>query len=225
MLRSWCGGGGGGGGAGPSRKRGGAAPAPPPGAGALRRRRRVESEAESSAKQKARAIVADAIQRVASDQTAQTVVSVVHLPAEEIKGRIIGREGRNIRAFESITGVNVIIDDTPEAVLLSCFDPLRREIGRVTLENLVLDGRIHPQRIEEAYERAQADVEKMCRRAGEDALVAVGINEIDDTLLDYLGQLQFRTSYGQNVLKHLVETAHIAGTMAAELRLEVPLVK
>src|SRR4051794_13957975 len=213
MLRSWCGGGGGGGGAGPSRKRGGAAPAPPPGAGALRRRRRVESEAESSAKQKARAIVADAIQRVASDQTAQTVVSVVHLPAEEIKGRIIGREGRNIRAFETVTGVNVIIDDTPEAVLLSCFDPVRREIGRITLEALIEDGRIHPHRIEEAYERATDEVEALCRRAAEDALLDVGISDLHPELVALVGRLKYRTSYGQNVLGHLVETAHIAGVM------------
>ena len=187
--------------------------------------RDIENEAKSEGEKRARSIVALAIQRVASEQTNESVVTVLPLPSDDMKGRIIGREGRNIRAFEAITGVSVIIDDTPEAVLLSCFDPLRRQIGRVTLESLVLDGRIHPQRIEDAFERAQADVEKMCRRAGEDALVAVGITEIADPLVDYLGQLQFRTSYGQNVLKHLVETAHIAGTMAAELKLDVALVK
>jgi ribonuclease Y len=182
--------------------------------------RRVEGEAESTAKQRARAIVADAIQRVASDQTAQTVVSVVHLPAEEIKGRIIGREGRNIRAFETVTGVNVIIDDTPEAVLLSCFDPVRREIGRVTLEALIEDGRIHPHRIEEAYERATDEVEALCRRAAEDALLDVGISDLHPELVTLVGRLKYRTSYGQNVLGHLVETAHIAGVMGAELGID-----
>ena len=179
--------------------------------------RRIEAEAEASAKQRARAIVADAVQRVASDQTAQSVVSVVHLPADEIKGRIIGREGRNIRAFETVTGVNVIIDDTPEAVLLSCFDPVRREVGRVTLLSLIEDGRIHPHRIEEAYERALDEVEVQCRRAAEDALIAVGIGELHPELMTLLGHLKFRTSYGQNVLGHMIETAHIARGMAYEL--------
>ena len=127
--------------------------------------------------------MAEAIQRVASDQTAQTVVAVVHLPADEVKGRIIGREGRNIRAFETVTGVNVIIDDTPEAVLLSCFDPVRREIGRITLEMLIEDGRIHPHRIEEAYERARDEVEVLCQRAAEDALLAVGITDLHPELV------------------------------------------
>lgn len=179
--------------------------------------RRVQGEAEVTAQTKARAIVAEAIQRVASDQTAQTVVSVVHLPADEVKGRIIGREGRNIRAFETVTGVNVIIDDTPEAVLLSCFDPVRREIGRVTLEMLIEDGRIHPHRIEEAYERAHDEVDALCRRAAEDALLDVGISDVHPELVHLLGRLKYRTSYGQNVLGHLVETAHIARVMAAEL--------
>jgi ribonuclease Y len=142
-----------------------------------------------------------------------------------MKGRIIGREGRNIRAFESTTGVNLIIDDTPEAVLLSCFDPVRREVGRLTLDKLVLDGRIHPQRIEEIYERSKSEVEDLCVRAGEDALVDLGITEMHPELVALLGQLRYRTSYGQNVLKHLVESAHLAGVMAAELRLPVPLVK
>lgn len=167
----------------------------------------------------------DAIQRVASEQTAESVVSVLHLPGDEMKGRIIGREGRNIRAFESVTGVNLIIDDTPEAVLLSCFDPVRREVGRVTLEKLVLDGRIHPHRIEEVYDLARQEVEQLCLRAAEDALVEVGITEIHPELVTLLGRLRYRTSYGQNVLKHLVETAHIAGIMAAELRLDVPIIK
>jgi len=187
--------------------------------------RDIEHEAREEGEKRARSIVTLAVQRVASEQTAESVVSVLHLPGDEMKGRIIGREGRNIRAFEAVTGVNVIIDDTPEAVLLSCFDPVRREVGRLTLEALVLDGRIHPQRIEETYEKSKIEVEALCRRAGEAALATVGITEIDDTLIDHLGRLRYRTSYGQNVLGHLLETAHIAGTMAAELRLDVPLVK
>ncbi|MET7667273.1 ribonuclease Y [Micromonospora luteifusca] len=187
--------------------------------------RDIESDARSTAEQRARHIVVDAIQRVASEQTAESVVSVLHLPGDEMKGRIIGREGRNIRAFESVTGVNLIIDDTPEAVLLSCFDPVRREVGRLTLEKLVLDGRIHPHRIEEVYDLARQEVEQLCLRAAEDALVEVGITEIHPELVTLLGRLRYRTSYGQNVLKHLVETAHIAGIMAAELRLDVPIIK
>ncbi|MET7970744.1 ribonuclease Y [Micromonospora sp. NPDC005305] len=187
--------------------------------------REIEADARGTAEQRARHIVVDAIQRVASEQTAESVVSVLHLPGDEMKGRIIGREGRNIRAFESVTGVNLIIDDTPEAVLLSCFDPVRREVGRLTLEKLVLDGRIHPHRIEEVYDLARHEVEELCHRAAEDALVEVGITEIHPELVTLLGRLRYRTSYGQNVLKHLVETAHIAGTMAAELRLDVPTIK
>ncbi|MGC5017742.1 ribonuclease Y [Micromonospora sp. DT47] len=187
--------------------------------------RDIESDARNTADQRARHIVVDAIQRVASEQTAESVVSVLHLPGDEMKGRIIGREGRNIRAFESVTGVNLIIDDTPEAVLLSCFDPVRREVGRLTLEKLVLDGRIHPHRIEEVYDLAREEVAELCHRAAEDALVEVGITEIHPELVTLLGRLRYRTSYGQNVLKHLVETAHIAGIMAAELRLDVPTIK
>ena len=182
--------------------------------------RRIESEAQQTAKQRARSIVAEAIQRVASDQTAQTVVAVVHLPAEEVKGRIIGREGRNIRAFETVTGVNVIIDDTPEAVLLSCFDPVRREIGRITLEMLIEDGRIHPHRIEEAYERARDEVDVLCQRAAEDALLEVRITDVHPELVSLIGRLKYRTSYGQNVLGHLIETAHIARGMASELGID-----
>ena len=166
-----------------------------------------------------------AIQRVATEQTSESVVSVLHLPGDEMKGRIIGREGRNIRAFESVTGVNLIIDDTPEAVLLSCFDPVRREIARLTLERLVLDGRIHPQRIEEAYERGKAEIEQLCVRAGEDALVELGITDMHPELVTLLGRLRYRTSYGQNVLKHLVESAHIAGMMASELGMDPVLLK
>ena len=166
-----------------------------------------------------------AIQRVASEQTSESVVSVLHLPGEEMKGRIIGREGRNIRAFESVTGVNLIIDDTPEAVLLSCFDPVRREVGRLALEKLVLDGRIHPQRIEEAYERSKAEVEQLCVRAGEDAMVELAITDMHPELVTLLGQLRYRTSYGQNVLAHLVESAHIAAMMASELGMDPVLLK
>jgi ribonuclease Y len=187
--------------------------------------RDVEAEAKTTADDRARRIVVDAIQRIASEQTAESVVSVLHLPSDEMKGRIIGREGRNIRAFESVTGVNLIIDDTPEAVLLSCFDPVRREIGRLTLEKLVLDGRIHPHRIEEVFESAKNEVDRLCDRAAEEALVDVGITDIHPELAKLLGRLRYRTSYGQNVLKHLVETAHIAGIMAAELGLDVPSMK
>jgi len=187
--------------------------------------RDIESEARKEGDKRARKIITLAIQRVASDQTSESVVSVLHLPGDEMKGRIIGREGRNIRAFESVTGVNLIIDDTPEAVLLSCFDPVRREVGRLTLERLVLDGRIHPQRIEEAYERSRAEIEQLCVRAGEDALVDVGITEMHPELVNLLGRLRYRTSYGQNVLKHLIESAHIAGMMASELGLDPVLMK
>ncbi|HCT76565.1 MAG TPA: ribonuclease Y [Micromonosporaceae bacterium] len=187
--------------------------------------RDIEADARTNGEQRARHIVVDAIQRVASEQTAESVVSVLHLPSDEMKGRIIGREGRNIRAFETVTGVNLIIDDTPEAVLLSCFDPVRREIGRLTLEKLVLDGRIHPHRIEEVHDLARLEVEQMCRRAAEDALVEVGITDIHDELVILLGRLRYRTSYGQNVLKHLVETAHVAGIMASELKLDPMLIK
>jgi ribonuclease Y len=187
--------------------------------------RSIEDEARAQGTERARAIVADAVQRVASQQTTETVVSVMHLPGDEMKGRIIGREGRNIRAFESVTGVNVIIDDTPEAVLLSCFDPVRREIGRLTLDKLVLDGRIHPHRIEEAYEQSKIEVEELCVRAARDAIAEVGIGAVDERLVPTLGRLKYRTSYGQNVLAHLVETAHVAGVMAAELGIEPTLVK
>ncbi|WP_204294948.1 ribonuclease Y [Actinoplanes campanulatus] len=187
--------------------------------------RDIETEAKNTADTRARHIVVDAIQRIASEQTAESVVSVLHLPSDEMKGRIIGREGRNIRAFESTTGVNLIIDDTPEAVLLSCFDPVRREVGRLTLEKLVLDGRIHPHRIEEVFDSAKNEVERLCDRAAEEALVDVGITNIHPELAKLLGRLRYRTSYGQNVLKHLVETAHIAGIMAAEMGLDVPTMK
>ncbi|MCA1824327.1 MAG: ribonuclease Y [Mycobacteriales bacterium] len=187
--------------------------------------RDIEAEAKETAEERARKIVTLAIQRVASEQTSESVVSVLHLPSDDMKGRIIGKEGRNIRTFEAVTGVNLIIDDTPEAVLLSCFDPVRREVGRLTLEKLVLDGRIHPQRIEEIYERSKGEIDQVVVRAGEDALVEVGIADMHPEIITLLGKLKYRTSYGQNVLKHLVESAHIAGMMAAELRLDVPLLK
>jgi ribonucrease Y len=187
--------------------------------------RDIENEARSEGVKRARKIVTLAIQRVASEQTSESVVSVLHLPGDEMKGRIIGREGRNIRAFETVTGVNLIIDDTPEAVLLSCFDPVRREVGRLTLERLVLDGRIHPQRIEEAYERSKAEIELLCVKAGEDALVDLAITDMHPELTNLLGRLRYRTSYGQNVLKHLVESAHIAGMMASELGMDPALLK
>jgi ribonuclease Y len=187
--------------------------------------RDIEASARAEADKRARKIVTLAIQRIAVEQTSESVVSVMHLPADEMKGRIIGREGRNIRSFESVTGVNLIIDDTPEAVLLSCFDPVRREVGRLTLERLVSDGRIHPQRIEEAYERAQAEIELVCRRAGEDAMAGLGITDMHPELVNLLGRLRYRTSYGQNVLTHLIESANIASMMASELGLDSQLLR
>lgn len=187
--------------------------------------REIEGDARKEGEKRASKIVTLAVQRIAAEQTAESVVSVLHLPGDEMKGRIIGREGRNIRAFESTTGVNLIIDDTPEAVLLSCFDPVRRETARLTLEKLVLDGRIHPQRIEEAHDRSRAEVQDLCARAGEDALVELGITDMHAELTLLLGQLRYRTSYGQNVLKHLIESAHIAGIMAAELKMDMALMK
>jgi len=185
--------------------------------------REIERAAQDEGERRARQIVVGAIQRVASEQTSESVVSVLHLPSDEMKGRIIGREGRNIRTFEQVTGVNLIIDDTPEAVLLSCFDPVRREVARMALEALVQDGRIHPQRIEDQVERSQKEVDEVCVRAAEDALADVGITDLHPDLVPVLGRLRYRTSYGQNVLKHLVESGHIAGLMAAELGMDVEL--
>ena len=187
--------------------------------------REIEQRAREEADQRARKIVTIAIQRVASEQTAESTVSVFTLPSDDLKGRIIGREGRNIRAFEALTGVNLIIDDTPEAVVLSSFDPVRREVARLTLDKLVQDGRIHPARIEEMFERSSREVEEQVKRAGEWAVGEVGITEIHPEMVRVLGRLQFRTSYGQNVLKHLVESAHIAGVMAGELGLPEELPK
>jgi ribonucrease Y len=182
--------------------------------------REIEQHAREDGEERARKIVTIAIQRVASEQTAESTVSVFSLPSEDMKGRIIGREGRNIRAFEAATGVNLIIDDTPEAVVLSCFDPVRRETARMTLEKLVQDGRIHPARIEEMHERSTREIEEQIKRAGEEATMDVGITDIHPEMLKLLGRLQYRTSYGQNVLKHLVESAHIAAAIAAELGID-----
>ena len=183
--------------------------------------RDIERQAAREANARAQMIIVGAIQRVASEQTSESVVSAVHLPGDDMKGRIIGREGRNIRAFEQVTGVNVMIDDTPESVLLSCFDPVRRETARITLTELVKDGRIHPARIEEVHERSRSQIQAQCLRAAEDAMTEVGISDLHPALVPVLGTLRYRTSYGQNVLKHLVESAHIAGLMAAELQLDV----
>jgi ribonuclease Y len=182
--------------------------------------RELEQLAREEGEQRARKIVTIAIQRVASEQTAESTVSVFTLPSDDMKGRIIGREGRNIRAFEATTGVNLIIDDTPDTVVLSSFDPVRREAARMTLEKLVSDGRIQPARIEEMHERSLADIEEQIKRAGEEAVLEVGITDIHPELIKLLGRLQFRTSYGQNVLKHLVESAHIAAAISTELGID-----
>ncbi|HEU4675001.1 MAG TPA: ribonuclease Y [Motilibacteraceae bacterium] len=187
--------------------------------------RDLERAARREADDRAREIVVGAIQRVASEQTAESVITAVALPGDDFKGRVIGREGRNVRAFEAVTGVTLIVDDAPGAVLLSCFDPVRRETGRLTLEALVLDGRISPQRIEEQHARSEQQVAELCRRAGEAALVEVGLTDLHPELVATLGGLRYRTSYGQNVLRHLVESAHLAGLMAGELGLDVALAK
>ena len=187
--------------------------------------REIEEQAREEGERRARKIVTIAIQRVASELTSESTVSVFPLPSEDMKGRIIGREGRNIRTFEALTGVNLIIDDTPEAVVLSSFDPVRREVARLALEKLVADGRIHPARIEEMHERAKGEVEEEIKRAGEAAVLEAGIGEVHPEMIKVLGRLQYRTSYGQNVLRHLVEAAHIGGAIAAELGVDVKLVK
>jgi ribonuclease Y len=180
----------------------------------------IERSAQDEAETRAKRILATVIQRLATEQTTEAVISVVHLPSDDMKGRIIGREGRNIRAFEQTTGVNLVIDDTPGAVLLSCFDPVRREVARLTLEELVADGRIHPSRIEDVHERCGAEVERLCFRAGEDAAFEMGITDLHPELVATLGRLKFRTSYGQNVLKHLVESGHAARLLAEELGID-----
>lgn len=181
----------------------------------------IESTAVREAESRARRVIVTAIQRVAAEQTNDAAVNVVSLPSEDFKGRLIGKEGRNIRAFEQVTGVNLLIDDTPATVVLSCFDPLRREVARRTLEELIEDGRVHPARIEQVHQRQQKQTDELCLQAAEEAARDVGIGDLDPRLLPILGALRFRTSYGQNVLAHLVESAHIAATMAGELGLDV----
>lgn len=190
-----------------------------------RRYKEMDTRAKEDADKRAKEYVVNAIQKCAVDHVSETTISVVQLPSDEMKGRIIGREGRNIRALETLTGVDLIIDDTPEAVVLSCFDPVRREVARVTLEKLIVDGRIHPARIEETVEKSRREVENQIREDGENAAMDVGVHGIHPELLKLLGRMRFRSSYGQNALKHSIEVAHLCGLLAGELGLDVRLAK